>query len=285
MAGSNRLASHRGNIRGNGRRRRISRFGPERLEERRLLTASIFGPPSWVAEGPAPITDHSPGTSGNVIGPSAAESLKVGAINQVAVDPFDASHLIVASVNGGIWATSLGHPWTTTTDNMPSLAIDSVGFSPVIRSVIYAGTGSYSSVYNGNKGNTFTAPGVAGTGQGDPAIGIYKSVDGGNTWQIENPSSIQYPNGIFTGLRVIRIVPTSLNGGQTVFAATTDGPNGGVFRSDDGGANWQRLSGAQGLPNSGVTDLVQNPRNTNQFFAATSNSLAGNGAGVYLLDV
>ena len=289
MARSSKSAIHRGSNRGNGRRRRTTRFYLERLEDRTLLTASIFGSPSWVAEGPAPITDanSTTGAIGNVLGPSTAESLKVGAINQATFDPFDPTHLLVATVNGGIWQTSSAHPgWTTTTDNMPSLAIESVAFSPARSGVIYAGTGSYSSVFAGNKGNTGTAPGVAGTGQGDPAIGIYKSADGGNTWQIENPSSIQYPNGIFTGLRVIRIVPTSLNGGQTVFAATTDGPNGGVFRSDDGGANWQRLSGGtNGLPPSGVTDLVENPRNANQFFAATSNSLAGNGAGVYLLDV
>ena len=82
------------------------------------------------------------------------------------------------------------------------------------------------------------------------------------------------PGRHFLRARIIRIIPTSLNGGQTVFAATTDGgTSGGVFRSDDGGADWTRLSGANGLPNSGVTDLVENPKNPNQFFTATSNTM------------
>jgi hypothetical protein len=227
-----------------------------------MLSISLAGVPNWVAEGPAPITSNS-----NVIGPTAAQSSQVGAINAIAVDPTNAKHLFAATVNGGIWQTpdftAATPSWTTTTDLMPSLAIESIAFSPVNSSVIYAGTGSSSSLMIG--GN---------------AVGVYRSSNGGATWQIENP------NGIFSGLRIIRIIPTTLDYGQTVFAATTDGGGmGGVFRSDDGGTSWTRLSGANGLPSSGVTDLVENPDNANQFFAATSNTFAGANAGVYELDL
>jgi hypothetical protein len=245
----------------------------ERLEGRTLPTVALTGVPNWVPEGPAPITSNAS------IGPTLATSFNVGAINAVAVDPANAKHLFAATVNGGIWQTSdftVATPsWSTTTDLMPSLAIESIAFSPVNSNVIYAGTGSYSSIFL----RTFGGEVNIG-GQGGAAVGVYKSTDGGATWQTQNPS------GIFSGLRIIRIIPTSLNGGQTVFAATTDGGgSGGVFRTDDGGATWTRLSGANGLPNSGVTDLVINPANTDQFFAATSNTIAGAGAGIYLLDV
>jgi hypothetical protein len=247
----------------------------ELLEDRTLLSISLGGIPSWVAEGPAPIT------GGNtVIGPTAAMTQKVGAINAIAVDPNNAKHLFAATVNGGIWQTldfTVATPtWSTTTDLMPSLAIKSIAFSPVSSNVIYAGTGSYSSLFTRLINTQINID-----GNGGRAVGVYKSIDGGKTWQIENPG------GIFSGLRIIRIIPTTLNGGQTVFAATTDGGgSGGVFRSDTGGTTWTRLSGgSSGLPNSGVTDLVENPNNTNQFFAATSNTIAGAGAGVYELDV
>ena len=248
----------------------------EPLEQRHLLTVTLLGVPNWIAEGPAPITDG----GGNVIGPTPATTLKDGADNAIAVDPTNSKHLFVATVNGGIWQTpdfTVANPtWTTTTDLMPSLAISSIAFSPVNSNVIYAGTGSYSSIYviqsNANPLDT--------DAQGGRAVGVYKSIDGGATWQVQNPG------GIFSGLRIIRIIPTTLNGGQTVFAATTDGGNaGGVFRSDDGGTTWNRLSGANGLPDSGVTDLVENPSNANQFFAAVPNSVSATDAGVYELDL
>ena len=82
------------------------------------------------------------------------------------------------------------------------------------------------------------------------------------------------------------IVATRLNGGQTLFVGTTDtnGPNtGGVYRSDDGGATWRRLSGRDGLPNGGgVTDLIPDPTNGNRFFAAI---VGPTGPGIYRLDV
>jgi RTX calcium-binding nonapeptide repeat (4 copies) len=251
----------------------------ETLEHRILLSVDLLGAPVWVPEGPAPITDGGtfPG-GGNVVGPTAAESLKDGAVNQTAVDPNDPKHLFVATVNGGVWETSdftVANPlWTTTTDRLPSLAIDSIAVSPVDSNVVYAGTGSYSSIYTRPFGGDTHIDGAGGR-----AVGVYKSTDGGDTWQIQNPG------GMFTGLRIVRIIPTTLNGGETVFLATTDGgPAGGVFRSDDGGDHWTRLSGANGLPNSGVTDLVANPNDPNQFYAATSNTIAAAGAGIYLLD-
>jgi len=215
----------------------------ETLESRLLLSVGLVGVPTWVPEGPAPIT------GGNtVIGPTPATTLKVGADNAIAVDPNpnNAKHLLVASVNGGIWQpndfTAANPNWTTTTDRLPSLAISSVAFSPTNSNVIYAGTGNFSSL----------------GGTGGTAVGVYKSSDGGATWQILDP------NGMFSGLRINRIIPTTLKGGQTVFLSTPDGgAAGGVFRSDDGGANWMRLSkgvNVNGLPSAGVTDLVRPSR-------------------------
>ena len=233
---------------------RYRRAGFEPLECRTLLSV-VASVPNWVPEGPQSIT-------------LGDNSYQVGAINQIAVDPNNPVHLLAATVNGGVWQTpdftAPGGPsWTTTTDLLPSLSIECVAFSPVNSSVIYAGTGQYSS-----------------ESAGDAAVGVYKSIDGGAHWQVQNP------NGIFTGLRIIRIIPTKLNSGLTVFAATTDGANGigGVFRSDDGGTNWNCLSHLANrgdLPDHGVTDLVENPNHPNQFFAGVT----GANAGVYELDV
>ena len=228
------------------------------------LRRSLFplvAAPQWESVGPAPIT-----YSSNVIPPATATSEDVGAVNALAVDPLNPAHVYAATVNGGIWETknynAASPVWTTTTDNMPSLAISAIAISPVNDKVVYAGTGNYSSAGGGD---------VFGPGMGDNAAGIYKSTDGGATWTVINPG------GIFNGLRILRVVPTALNGGRTVFAATTDTTlnnngaivGGGVYRSNDGGKTWTRVSGsASGLPNVGVTDLVLNPANPDQIFAA-----------------
>lgn len=245
----------------------------EPLERRTLLSITLTGVPNWVPEGPSPQIN-----AGNVIGPAPATTQDVGAVEALAVDPTNSKHVVAGTVNGGVWQTSdftAPNPaWTTTTDLLPSLAIDSVAFSPVNANVIYAGTGQVSSDFAG--GN---------------AVGLYKSTDGGATWKILNPATAASPNGIFTGLRILRVVPTPLNGGQTVFVATTDAstdafgnPTGGVYRSDDGGTSWTRLSGSNGLPSSGVTDLVENPANTNQFFAGIARASSAT-PGVYRLDL
>jgi hypothetical protein len=242
----------------------------EQLEPRTLLSAvaaipiPLVAAPQWVSAGPAPIIDASSELPVSV--PSAQDG---GAVNALAVDPQNPEHVYAATVNGGIWQTknyTAANPiWTTTTDHMPSLAISAIAISPVNDKIIYAGTGNYSSV-----GSSVFNPGL-----GDNAAGIYKSCDGGATWTVCNPK------GIFDGLRIRRVVPTTLNGGLTVFAATTDTAvnsngavvGGGVYRSDDGGKTWTRLSGsADGLPNTGVTDLAANP---NQFFAAIAGQAGG----------
>jgi photosystem II stability/assembly factor-like uncharacterized protein len=217
----------------------------------------------------------------------------VGAVNAIAVDPRNPAHVYAATVNGGIWETknyTAAQPiWTTTTDHMPSLAISAIAISPTNNKVIYAGTGNYSSAGGG---------GVFGPGMGDNAAGIYKSTDGGATWKVINPK------GIFDGLRIRRIVPTTLNRGQTIFAATTDTAvrngaidRGGVYRSDDGGKSWTRFSGTRNLPNTGVTDIAANPANPKEFFVAIAGQAGGSSpddepnpvpagaSGIYRLDL
>jgi hypothetical protein len=65
------------------------------------------------------------------------------------------------------------------------------------------------------------------------AIGIFKSTDGGATWET---SSAGLENSQVLGLAVDPLMPSC------VYAATW----GGLFRSTDGGASWSRASGTFG---------------------------------------
>ena len=80
---------------------------------------------------------------------------------------------------------------------------------------------------------------AAGYGSGSAADGVYKTTDGGATW---NPMN----SGL--GDRRIRMLAVDLNDGDTVYAAVADdGPgNAAVYKTTDGAASWFQLGG--GLP-------------------------------------
>ncbi len=253
--------------------------GGEQLEERTMLSVSLSGAALWTGVGPFPITFAANvdlnGSGNGAPNFSEVADIQQGSINQAVVDPNNLNHVFVATVNGGVWQTTnanaVNPSWSTKTDALPSLAISAIAIDPTNSNNVYAGTGSYSSIFGG----------VSSVGDGGSAVGIYRSTDGGLSWSVSGRTT-------FAGMRIVRIVTTTLNGGQTVFAATTDvnGANtGGIYRSDIGGApnvngtdSWVRISGANGLPDAGVTDIVADPGNANRFYAAV---VGATGAGIY----
>ena len=184
---------------------------------------------------------------------------------------------------GGVWKTDdAGQTWTSLFDKGPSSAIGAIAIAPSNPNVIYAGGGqpeprydvqSGRGIYKSSDGGaTWTDLGLHDTryigriwvSPTDPNVvvvaavghffgasdarGIYRSTDGGKTWT--------YPvaPGGFTGANDIAADPQNP---RTLFASTWDarqwpwqsyfteisGPGSGVWRSDDQGAHWRRLSG------------------------------------------
>ena len=117
--------------------------------------------------------------------------------------------------------------WVAETDQFVSLAIGALAQSPQNPNVMYAGTGGFSSA--------FASP--------EQARGILKSVDGGNTWFSLGDSTDKLRG---KPIRQISVSSGPGGGSEVVFAATflSDGRQGGLFRSQDGGVNWTDLSGA-----------------------------------------
>ena len=77
---------------------------------------------------------------------------------------------------------------------------------------------------------------------GGPGSGLYKSNDGGKSWQRLNSSG--WPAG---NLGRISLASTRTATGLRLYA-TISGPNvGGLYRSDDGGAAWQRVNAEQAM--------------------------------------
>jgi hypothetical protein len=219
----------------------------ERLEDR--LTPST----TWVEQGPGPIL------GGLVEGVSTT----TGAVEAIATDPTNANIVYAGTVNGGVWktsnATAASPTWTPLTDlNLPGLSINSFAVSPVNPNILFAGTGSVSSL------EMF---------QGNPGIGLARSTDGGATWALLASDTLARQN-------IRSVVPTSLGGGNVVLIATEfvadpqfkilAGDAGGVYRSTDNGAHFTRISGGAGtgLPDQAVSDLVADPSNPSRFYAA-----------------
>jgi len=73
---------------------------------------------------------------------------------------------------------------------------------------------------------------------GGPGSGLYKSVDGGNTWQAI-ATGLPQP----MGKTAITVSPANSNRLYAMIEAT----NGGVFRSDDAGQHWQRVNSDPGI--------------------------------------
>ena len=166
-----------------------------------------FPQPTWVEQGPGPTLFD----ANTEVPPNSPVS---GAINAIVVSPTDPDLIYVATVNGGIWRTSHAAAdspaWTPLTDQqLPALSINSLAINPVDANILFAGTGSTSSLAR----------------EGSPGFGVARSIDGGDTWTVLATST-------FAGRQINSIVPTRLDHGNVVLAATLfDG--GGVFRSTD----------------------------------------------------
>ncbi|MCL5281877.1 MAG: LEPR-XLL domain-containing protein [Planctomycetes bacterium] len=226
----------------------------EMLEPRLLLSADLAGVPDWIEAGPRPLI----GAQVEIPPDYAA----AGAVESIAVDPYDPTQIYLGTVNGGVWRGNNVDPdnpddivWTALTDMLPSLAIGSLAFSPLdpLGLTLFAGTGSFSSL----------------SSSGGLAAGVYRTTDGGTTWDVFAVNPGNEP-------RIRTILPTAidLNPGseidQVVLAGAIDGT--GMFRSDDSGENWAFIGGLNGLPNGNISDLIVDPNDPLQFYAAVSNN-------------
>jgi len=152
----------------------------------------------------------------------------------------------VATRNGGVWKTiNNGTTFEPVFDNVGPMAIGAVAVAPHDADLVWVGTGD---------------PDLARYAY--PGDGIYKSTDGGESWE---------HMGLEETHHIIRILvhPTDPN---TVYVAAMGhlhGPNPerGVFRTTDGGESWERVLFIN--DRVGVIDLAMAPGQPDVLYAAT----------------
>ena len=183
--------------------------------------------------------------------PIATNPTTSGRINSVAIDPTNTNVIYIGAATGGVWKTiDGGTSWVALTDTQCSVAMGSVAIDPSNHLVIYAGTGE----------ENFSGDSYSG-------CGVLKSTDGGVTWTQKGASVFATPT---RGAKIgkIAIHPTTTS---TLLVAS----DFGLYRSTDSGNSFtQVLAGT-------ATDLVIDPSNPNNMYAALGNLFGAAANGVY----
>jgi len=251
---------HRGRL---GRRP----FAVELLEGRLLLAVD------WVSQGPGPAQN---GQVENI-----ADKQVIGSIHAVLAHPANPDVLYIGATNGGVWktqnATASSPSWTPLTDAMPSLSIGALAFDPTdaSRQTLVAGVGRYSSFYRFggsrsgvirttdgganwsviNGGGTLVGKNISGIAARGSTIvvsvntadsfsttntGIFRSTDGGATF---NHVSTGGTTGLPAGWSY-DLAEDPTNNAVLYTSIVSSGAGKGVFRSNDTGATWTKVSSA-----------------------------------------
>ncbi len=146
--------------------------------------------------------------------------------------------------NGGVWKTTdAGRTWVSLFDDQPTQSVGAIALAPSNPDVIYVGSGE-----------GLQRPDLS-TGDG-----IYKSVDGGRSWR---------HLGLRDGQQIGALLVDPGNPDR-VFAAVLGHPYGpnperGVFRSTDGGQNWEKVLYKD--ENTGAVALAFDPKNPQILYA------------------
>jgi len=147
----------------------------------------------------------------------------------------DSKKVWAGGVTGGLWynndITSAASSWEPVDDFWANLAISCITYDPNNTDVFYVGTGEAQTariIYRESSG---------------VGAGIYKTTDAGETWELlASTADFQY---------ITDIAVRNEDGLSVVFAAVASGtymgedheslPTDGLYRSEDGGENWQQV--------------------------------------------
>ena len=168
-----------------------------------------------------------------------------GRVLAVEGDPVDAKRFYFGAVNGGVWKSDdAGRTWQPIFDQVNVGSIGAIAVAPSNPRILYVGTGE--------------ADMRSDIAQG---IGMFRSADGGASWQAIGLSDTQ---------QISRILVDPRNPNVLLVAALGHpyGPNQerGVFRSVDGGKHWTKTLFKDA--DTGAIDMIFEPGNPSIVYAA-----------------
>jgi photosystem II stability/assembly factor-like uncharacterized protein len=159
-------------------------------------------------------------------------------VARIVVHPTNADIVFVAAM-GPLWAgggergfyktTDGGSTWRVTLSAGPYTGVTDIALDPRDPNVIYATT-----YQRDRRAYSFVG--------GGPESGVWKSRDGGETWS-------QLTAGLPTGDMGRIGIAVAQSQPNTLYATVDAAPAvGGIYRSDDAGANWRRVNELQSIP-------------------------------------
>ncbi|MDA9015150.1 glycosyl hydrolase [Flavobacteriaceae bacterium] len=228
-----------------------------------------------------------------------------GRIADIAVHPNNESIWYVAVGSGGVWKTeNAGTTWTPIFDDQPTYTTGCVTLDPSNPEIVWVGSGENvggrhvaygDGVYRSlNGGKTWENLGLKNSEHISEIIvhpdnsdvvwvasqgplwskggerGLYKTIDGGKSW------NRVLGNNEWTGVTDIMIDPRN---SDVLYAATWDrhrtvaalmggGPGTAIYRSDDGGDHWTKLTNGLPKSNLGKIGITISPQNPDVVYAA-----------------
>lgn len=179
---------------------------------------------------------------------SIGPALMSGRIADVAVHPEDQSVWYVAVGSGGVWkTTNAGTTWTPIFDDQGSYSIGCVTLDPNRPDTVWVGTGE-------NVGGRHV-------GYGD---GVYKSLDGGQSWTNMGLEESEHIGNIVVDPRDSNTVYVAAQG-----PLWSGGGERGLYKTTDGGTTWNLLLPTDGGPYTGVNEVQMDPTNPDVLYAST----------------
>ena len=159
-------------------------------------------------------------------------SAGLGRVEDFYVNPNNTQTIYLGSRSGGFWRTTDGgQNWANTTDFLVASGVDAITASPTNPDSVLI------NVKNARNGNTH---------------GVYRSTDGGLTWQVTNfnPTTLAW-GGLGNNDKIYKIAyhPTIPD---LIFIGTSRG----IYRSDDNLATWTRL-----INTGNIIDIDFHPTN------------------------
>lgn len=169
-----------------------------------------------------------------------------GRVVAVAGDPVNPMTAYFGAVAGGVWKTTDGGTyWENVSDGFfNTSSIGALAVAPSDPNVIYAGTGETTIRLDVSYGD-----------------GVYKSTDAGKTWNNVGLEETRH-------IGEIRVHPHNPDLVYVAALGHAFGPNPerGVYRSKDGGRNWEKV--LYRSSKAGAVDLAMDPNNPRLLYAS-----------------
>ena len=177
---------------------------------------------------------------------SIGPALTGGRVTDFAVDPRNRARYFAALASGGVWKTeNAGTTWKPVFDTQSSYSIGCVELEPGNPNVVWVGTGENNSQRSVSWGD-----------------GVYKSLDGGQTWERMGLEASEH-------IGMIAIDPRDP---ETVFVAAQGplwkaGGDRGLYKTTDGGQTWRKVLEID--EHTGVNEVHFDPRDPDILYASS----------------